>query len=587
MTTPRPTCSEPGPARRRMARSRRGVALMLVMIALGVAGASTAFYLASRDNSSAIGANARLMASADWSARSAAEIAVAVMQTSTDWMAKAADGSFGSGITVAGGSVAIVVTDLNGAPPDSEDTDLVVTATATVNGVRATHQRIVRVQPSMPLDQAIDPFLGEFGVYTTSRLEVDNSTVGVWKLSPRARAGAPGKMGLGSQSSSDLRLEASANVSEMGLYVPDNAVGALRSALGSVRLAAGFTMPMPIPAVRAVTPSAFSSLPLANLFNATVSGAGTRQNINGGRHQRLTIQNGAQATMTAGNYSVSNLLLTSAGTLVISGDVRLEVRGNLLMDDRAAIELADSSSRLVVYVAGEVAVQDAAIGVPRAIAQDLSRDPGDIAAYIDPRRVRILGVGTGSRNIQIDTNAIIVGCLHQPHATVVIEAGGSVVGQVVAQRVRIDNGGLVLVDPALDNKCGFTSPRGPLYKANGDPIDGLVAALGSFNHALGLAALPSHIASQVVIPAAPAQEVAADDPTPRSDARTDSRAWPMRAMGLEHKASGGTGRLAGSFADASLLESLLDPLLGDDGLVTDVFKSAQQGLGGLLGGLLP
>lgn len=579
---------------RRAPRSRRGVALMLVLVALGVAGASTAFYLASRDNSAAIGVNARQLAAADWSAHAAAEVAIAIMQTQSDWMAKAASGTLGANVTLAGGEISIVVTDLQGAPPDSADTDLVVTASATVNGVRSVQQRIVRIHPTLPPAQAIDPFLGEFGVYAVNRLEVDASTVSIWSASPRARAGSPGKMGLGSANNSDLVIDSDAAVARMGVYVPPTASAALRASLKSPAFADAAVLPVAVRALPAVAPSTLTSLPAGDPLNilnlpVSISGAGTKRSLAGGRYPSVTVQNDAAATISAsagGRYSVNHLTLMNNAVLVVDGNVAIQVRGSLTIDSRATIEFASDASRLTMYVAGSVSVQDAALGVPRAVARNAARDPSDLP-YSSPGRLRVLGTGTGSRSVVIDSSSLVLACIHEPYADVVIESGGSVVGQVIGQRVRVSNDGLVLVDPALDNLCGFTALEGPLYNIDGSPITGLATALAAFNAALGVEALPAYIAANVATPAATPAAAGEGEPTPRSATRLWRRDWPLRALGMERKSSGDTRPLSGSYCDATALDTVIRTVAPESGDDVDIFRTLKQTVGGVLEAVIP
>ena len=76
---------------------------------------------------------------------------------------------------------------------------------------------------------------------------------------------------------------------------------------------------------------------------------------------------------------------------------------------------------LTMYVAGSISVQNAALGVPRAIARDPARDPSDLP-YSSPRRLRILGTGTGSRSVVIDSSSLVLACIHEPYADATIES---------------------------------------------------------------------------------------------------------------------------------------------------------------------
>ncbi|MDP6601968.1 MAG: hypothetical protein QGH76_06690, partial [Phycisphaerales bacterium] len=65
--------------------SRRGIAMMLVMVAILVTGGMALAYFGSRDNSIAIGVNVEAAARARVAAESGLDLAVAILETDSDW----------------------------------------------------------------------------------------------------------------------------------------------------------------------------------------------------------------------------------------------------------------------------------------------------------------------------------------------------------------------------------------------------------------------------------------------------------------------------------------------------------------------
>ncbi|HIN09677.1 MAG TPA: hypothetical protein EYM64_03780, partial [Phycisphaerales bacterium] len=69
----------------RMPKQRRGIASMLVMVAILVTGAMAVAYFGSRDNSIAISRNVEASTRARVVAESGLDLAVAILQTDADW----------------------------------------------------------------------------------------------------------------------------------------------------------------------------------------------------------------------------------------------------------------------------------------------------------------------------------------------------------------------------------------------------------------------------------------------------------------------------------------------------------------------
>lgn len=549
-------------SRRRRPRARRGVALLMVTVALGVAGAATTFYLASRDNSSAIGENATLAASAQWASQSGAELAVAVMQTSADWKAGLTGGKLIDRAALNGATVSVLVTDINGKPPTASTRDVIVTAIATARGMTVSTQRLVSLQPEADVADAVDPELGEFGVYATTSMQVeDNGTLGVWDRSPDAAFGSPGKVGIGSVNSSDLSVGAAARVKASKLYVRGDASAGLKSMVSGSRFTGGAALVVPIPAVPAKTPSSVALAPIQKILDYTMDGYLASGVIPNGRYQSYKLDNGAVGLLAgvSGPYSFRDLNVSNTSALLIQGDVIVEVRGNLTVDKLATIEMADPTATVTFFVSGNVTIDDSAVGFHHDIGRNPARSCADASAYRRPSMLRLWGVGSGAKTVRLDNNALANMSVHMPYADVEVRGSGTtLIGRVTAKTLRLRASCAILMDPCLDNRVGFTTPTGPLYKSDGSPVDGLVTAITTFDPTQGCQALSSTIDSAV-----DALAGSILDPllgggktptiTPRAAARATARPWPMRALAMENNAAlTGSRTFSGSLASPDI-----------------------------------
>jgi len=86
--------------------------MLLVLISLAMATILAVSYLASRDNSVAIGQNVTASATARWAAVSGIELGVAVLQTPTDWRTAHTEGKLLDDYDLEGAQLDLDVIDM-------------------------------------------------------------------------------------------------------------------------------------------------------------------------------------------------------------------------------------------------------------------------------------------------------------------------------------------------------------------------------------------------------------------------------------------------------------------------------------------
>ena len=119
----------------------RGIALMLVMVAILVTGTMAVAYFGSRDNSIAIGVNIESAARARAGAESGLELAIAILETDTDWQTQHADGVLLWGLQIGDGVISITILDANtDLPPTEETSEVEITVTSSIGQVSQTMQ---------------------------------------------------------------------------------------------------------------------------------------------------------------------------------------------------------------------------------------------------------------------------------------------------------------------------------------------------------------------------------------------------------------------------------------------------------------
>jgi uncharacterized membrane protein YgcG len=592
--------------------------MLLVIIALGAATALTSVYLSSRRNSGLIGRNAATAASAHWAANAAAELAVAAMQTGDDWRPLVSDGVLFDNIALSGAAVAALVTDLRGDPPDEHDADLVVTGVAAIDGVTATSQRIVSTIPAASLEEALNPYLDEYAVYVTDQMDLgSDGVIAVWPDSPAARLNPPVKLGSSNTAGDAFVIDPTAHLIQGVGYLPRDATSALRNLTGAEPFVGDWIVPVDVPVVPPSV-SRFSDLvdrtksnntggsggggrggSLSLIGGATSSGGGNHQQFTGsgtnvtlatGWYRKVTIDSGAVVTLNGGFepavYSIDDLELANNAVLRIVGEVHLQVRKDLRIRNGAAIELANDGSRLTIVAHGAVEIDNAGVGTPREVARNAARTLEDVPPDASPEAIRITttlaapdplspSAGGGNLSIRIDGGSIVVAAIHAPETLVQIDEASILIGRVTAQELQIDGASALLYDPALDNRAGYTSPDGPLYTVDGDPIDGLFNALLTLPSDTTTDSLDDYVSAfideliyntlnltETLISSLLSGGSTSGDPDPRVGSLAEPIIWPVDAYALERDSVSLTDAFAGTFV-------LVDQGIANDTLIAN------------------
>ncbi|MEE2912757.1 MAG: hypothetical protein VX436_03025, partial [Planctomycetota bacterium] len=167
------------------ATQRRGIALMLVMVAILVTGGMAVAYFGSRDNSIAISVNIESSAQARAVAETGLDLAIAILETDADWRTNHIDGVLLSNFEISGGIITITLMDFETSLPPTETTSNVeITVRATVNELIQTTKGVANVTPN---NEEFDVDFSEFAIFSQSKIEIDTlASLLHWSASPLA-----------------------------------------------------------------------------------------------------------------------------------------------------------------------------------------------------------------------------------------------------------------------------------------------------------------------------------------------------------------------------------------------------------------
>ncbi len=475
---------------------RRGVAMLLVIVAMGVGTVLAATALSSRENSPAIGANARDFAAASWSAQAGAALTMAILETNVDWLSLT-EGSLLNDFAIAGGSVNVNVTNLAGLPPSGSERELIITVTSSSGQMSSTIHKRISVVPSGPIDNSVNPFLDEFAAYVVSSLSIeDNAQIKPSHLSPEAWSLFPIKVGVGFSSLGSLDIGANAKISRAGLFVSGNASAGLAGAVNTnVHFGHGDALPLQPPAFPVALPSEIAALPVQGTSDVTV--AMPRGKTVGSTAPDLTIEapgkygnvnilaNGIMRIDEANgeHYEFASINIGAGGTLQVSGKVVIHVKGKFTLQPLSNIDLVSAESAVRFLVSDDVEIDNASFGLGAAFST-FPRHPAELTTYYNPARFRILTVneqsgGKASPTIRIRNNSVVLACIHAPNADVEIRDNSYLLGRVTAANLRVRSGSGIHYEPLLDSRKGYAARYGPLYENNA-PLPEVLTAISGY-----------------------------------------------------------------------------------------------------------
>jgi len=459
---------------------RRGVAMLLVIVALAVGTVLGGAMLSSRDNSPAIGKNARDYAAASWSAQAATGFALAALETTVDWQALTG-GDLLTDFPIAGGTASAVVTNLQGQPAGPDDREGIVTITARVGDMTSVIQRRVSLVAPGPIDQSISPYLDEFAAFAAAAITLDDDTeIKPYQGSPEADTLFPIKVGTGFSTLGAMNIGSNTKLPNVGLFVDANASPALLgAATGDLRFGRGGALPLSVPALPVALPAEILSLPIISTFPITVAilkflpplpGQPVLTIPGAGKYGPVSINSGFMRIDEANGrfYEFESLDIALGAKLQIVGKVTIHIKGKLNLAPNSTVELAGADSAVRFLTSEDVTIDNATFGMGNAFPT-LPRDPNTLTNFFNPARFRLLAVDEASGGkptpiYDFKNNAVLLACVHAPTAIVTVDQNSAIIGRVTAADLSVKGGSSILYTPQLDSRLGYSAFFGPAYE---------------------------------------------------------------------------------------------------------------------------
>jgi len=213
---------------------RRGIALMLVMVAILVTGSMAVAYFGSRDNSIAISSNVEAAARARAVAESGLDLAVAILETDSDWRVQHVDGVILDSFAFLGGKITLTIIDTVTDLPPTESTNKVeITILSSVGGITQTTKATATIFPD---EEEFDVDYSEFALFSQSQLTIrDVASVQQWVASPLGTQQNPIQIGTLAASPMSVQINSWGQNSELELHTLSTSSSMVSSSMTSNR----------------------------------------------------------------------------------------------------------------------------------------------------------------------------------------------------------------------------------------------------------------------------------------------------------------------------------------------------------------
>lgn len=402
----------------------RGIAMLLVLIAVALATVLSSAFLSAQSTTRAISENAQEHTRAREVAESGMDIVVEFMRANEDWRSTFTEGTWITNQSLAGGTVTITTNDGEDADgdgdidgdgdlTDDEADPLTITVVGTVDG--RTHRIRAVLTPVMGEEEAGSPFgavaQSEIKMKGNARIDAFNATTGTY--SPTTNSSTAATIATNATGSQKVKLENSATI------VGNVAVGVG----GSTSTVINTSGSASISGTRSVLSEA-QAIPSVPAFSppATLGS--------------FTSPNSGSSTLTAGTYRHSSYSLKNSFIINISGAVTIYCDGKFSIDNSAQMRL-NTGATLTVYANEFEFKNDSRFNA---------------TSPATPSRVTLYTLS--NKEIKIDNSAQVSADVLGPSNTLKVKNDGRFFGRFQGDKIELENSARFTQDLSLTGGSG-------------------------------------------------------------------------------------------------------------------------------------
>lgn len=487
------------PMRDRGRPTERGVALLLVLVAIAIGLMLTATWLDGRRESIPVARRIAAVSIAQHAAVGGMELAVATLDAEEDWRSAIDEGRFDEPVALDEATLHFQVVDADDAEPVDRDTVRVrVSCTATVEEMTSTSERIVVFEPE---DAVVDLGFGETAIVAERSIRIlDRAALLPWTAREQTDVG-PLVIGTldGVPGAVELGPEAVAPGTEVLLV--DSDFDAAAAPLPGRRV-----LPEPLPSL--ASPEVPQAAPLpgshARLIESAI--AGESEPATRSRSfvpDRVLVVNEDRVVRSDDDIVTDpgTRILVERGTLVLDADRNVHLR-------EAEIEVAPEG-RLVLRAGRQLRLEDTSILGGDADRRSLAPGealPTEAMSLAD----RVTLTGSDGMTLELAGDCDVVATVMAPGTTVRVLEDSVLHGRIVAERVELRDRAIVFARPDDGRVIGLTASAGPHRNEDGRLLDSVCEpnrtepeALASIAEELGVAVCAT---GEVATPSPSAEE---------------------------------------------------------------------------------
>ncbi|MBI1304529.1 MAG: fibro-slime domain-containing protein [Phycisphaera sp.] len=489
------------------ARTRRGVAIVLALLAVAAATLLGVTVAATRDAANSSNDTVARNAAARAAAAGGLDLVERLVEDTALFVGNdpgAEPIPLFETVNIGGVMLRAEIRDLETDGPVTAATRAFVTVTeATVGNITQSARAVSQLTQADIVARA-DLDLSEFAVFATRPLQGTRiraltgdgvpSTIAAWQTAPGTRLSEPLVIGTHDRRSGDVVVDAGSTalghtVLDAGAFADSNEARDTDIASGVTRVPVDIhVIPVAMPPTPQ-QPTASTAEEFLNQVSGDIGNPSTAVDVSMGAGEKAVID-----TLDAGAGSWRQLDI--GGSLELLGaSIRVRVptlivvRSDLQLEN-ASIEV-DEGASLIIMAQGSIAVAQSYIGARRPPGEGLQTDGHAAYPVGGAGSVAILASQPGAAGIT--DGSVIKGRLYMPSRSIILSEISAVYGSVVGATVEL-LGASVFYDPALRSDRGWLNPRSGIYAADGSvrPEVGMISAMtdsafASFAEATGVA----------------------------------------------------------------------------------------------------
>lgn len=441
-------------------RVKRGVAVVLALVAVSIATLLGLSLASSSDANLATSANLAKVASARAAAASGIDLARSML-ASPEALESLHGATLFENAVVNANSVRVEVLDAEtGGPATTESAAIEIVARSESDGVVQVARALGRANGHRAPTRA-DLDCSEFALLGKSSVTIEaDALVGSWSKAPLAALGEPVKFG--TAAGTDAGVHISSDASTHGCVRLRQASFATDREDAEEALALHVTsIPAPIQVPDAALPDepdGHIGAALLMIDGLVAADAATTGDA------RIPARGSAVVRGAVRLDIGGNLFIERGAKVYVEGALVLVTRGNAVLDS-CAIEVAPTGS-LTMITNGDFTLQSAYVGGVRTDPNE-GCDPTGSAGY-DGGTKRTVLFGASDRRVLVADGSVVKGQVYAPKSRIDIETRSAVYGRLLGNEVYLRAGTALFYDPSLDERFGWSNPTSGIWTASGE-----------------------------------------------------------------------------------------------------------------------